>query len=140
MVRTARHGIELPEGGLPTAALPLAGRRVFLVEDEALVAIDLEMTLEAAGAVVLGPFLNLRGAIAGLGGPAPDVAILDVVLGRDESYPLADVLSERGVPLVFHSGHARIEGATRRYPNIGWCPKPCSPATIVQTVARAIGD
>ena len=138
MVRTARDEIGRAEAP-PSAAAPLAGRRVLLVEDEALVAIDLEMTLEGAGAVVVGPFLRLSQAMDAVARAGPlDVAVLDVVLGRDESYPLAELLAERGVPFVLHSGHVGSIRAAERYAAAHLCPKPCSPATILRTIVQAL--
>lgn len=122
-----------------SAAGPLAGRRVLVIEDEALVALDLEMTLQAAGAMTVGPFLRLREALAASASAAADAAVLDVRLGRDESYALADRLRERGVAVIFHTGHASTERLRARYPGAGVCPKPCTPATIVRTIVETIG-
>ena len=137
-MQAVRNGFERFDHAHRTASRPLAGRRVLLVEDEALVAIDLEMTLKAAGAVVVGPFLRLAPALKAAAGESFDVAILDVVLGREKSYPLADLLAERGVPLVFHSGHLLVGGMAERYSGVLCCRKPCSPETLVRTVARAV--
>lgn len=121
------------------SALPLLGRRVFIVEDEAIVAIDLEMTLQAAGANTVGPCLRLRDAMAVSRREDIDAAVLDVRLGREESFVLADDLSARGVAIVFHSGHADTRRLRERYPAAGHCPKPCSPATIVRSLVEAMG-
>ena len=121
----------------PTPAQPLAGRRILVVEDEALVALDLEMTLQAAGAEVVGPCLRLARALREVETPNIDAAILDIRLGAEESYPVADRLHARGVAIVFHSGHADIGDLRARYPGAGNCPKPCTPATIIRTLAQA---
>lgn len=134
---TARQLTE-PAPIVPTATAPLLGRRILLVEDEALVAIDLEMTLEAAGAEVIGPCLRLSQAAAAIERAMPDAAILDMVLGRRDSTSLATVLSDRGVPIVMHSGHAGAAAVAARHRGARVCPKPCSPATIVRAVAAVI--
>ena len=120
-------------------ACPLAGRRILVIEDEALVALDLEMTLQAAGATTIGPFLRLRDARPAVETTWADAAVLDVMLGRDESYALADRLRERGVAVVFYTGHANPERLRTRYPEAGHCHKPCTPATIVRTIVETIG-
>ena len=118
--------------------LPLAGRRVLLVEDEALVALDLEMTLQSAGATVVGPFLRLADAMRAVRSTSVDLAVLDLMMGRDDGTPLADILHEMGVAVVFHTGHAAVGGVTTRYPGAGHCPKPCSPATIIRTLGETL--
>ena len=129
-----------PPGPQATPAQPLAGARILIVEDEALVALDLEMTLRAAGAETIGPCLRLSRALATIEHEEIDAALLDIRLGRDESYPLADLLHERGVAIVFHSGHADVRHLRARYPGATACPKPCTPATLVRTLARAMAD
>ena len=117
---------------------PLAGRRILLVEDEALVAMDLEMTLRDAGALVVGPCLRLRGAMDAIGAYELDGALLDIRLGRDETYPAADLLEWKGVGIVFHSAHAGGRALRDRYPRAGHCPKPCAPAVITETLRRTL--
>ena len=127
-----------PQRARPTRTHPLLGRRVLLVEDEALVALDLEMTLQDAGAETVGPASRLSRALAIAERETVDAAVLDVMLGREESFPLADRLHARGVAVVFHSGHAEPGHLRERYPGAGHCPKPCTPATIVRALVEAI--
>lgn len=80
--------------------------RVFVVEDEALVAMNLEMILEDLGCRVVGPAMRFDRALAMLDdGLKPDAAILDVNIGGREVFPVADRLHELGVPLVFATGY-----------------------------------
>lgn len=82
-------------------------RDILLVEDEAIIAMDLEMTLEARGYRVLGPCRSLDEARAAIAEARPDLAILDVNLGHDEtSFALAEELHGAGVPVVFLSGYS----------------------------------
>ena len=69
----------------PRSARPLAGRRILVVEDEALVAMDLEMILSDAGAEVVGPCLRLARALQFARGSGLDGALLDVRLGAQQS-------------------------------------------------------
>ncbi len=124
----------------PTSMQPLAGRRILIVEDEALVALDLEMTLKGAGAETVGPCSRLVRALATAEREAVDGALLDIRLGREDSYPVADLLHAQGVAIVFHSSHADMRRLQARYPGAGTCPKPCTPATVVRTLVRAIRD
>jgi CheY-like chemotaxis protein len=85
---------------------PLAGLRVLVAEDETLIAIMLEDMLESEGCVLAASVTDLAGGMA-VDPASADVALLDVHLGGDDSYPLADRLLAAGVPVVFTSGSAR---------------------------------
>ena len=109
---------------------------MLVVEDEALVALDLEMTVQAEGAEVVGPVGRLPAARRLAEGEALDLAILDIMVGTDEVFPLARDLAARGVPFVFHSGHADPKSLEGEFPWALHCPKPCSPRTIVKALER----
>ncbi len=82
------------------------GRRVLVVEDEMIIALLIEDTLIDLGAVVVGPASHVEAAVK-LAAEAPiDAAVLDVNIRGGNSYPVADVLSERGIPFVFCSGYS----------------------------------
>jgi DNA-binding response OmpR family regulator len=84
----------------------LEGIRVLVVEDEFLVATLIEDMLVAAGCVVAGPIPRLSEALDAVGSGTFDAAVLDVNLGGDRVYPVADVLSRRNVPFVFVTGYS----------------------------------
>jgi CheY-like chemotaxis protein len=79
--------------------------RVLVVEDEALVAMLIEDMLVELGHHVVGPAGHLEAALPLAREAEIDVAILDVNLGRDRSYPVADLLRERRIPFVFATGY-----------------------------------
>jgi CheY-like chemotaxis protein len=79
---------------------------VLVVEDEYLIAEDLREQLLSCGAEVLGPVTCVADALALLAdGAAPTLAILDIGLGSDTVYPVADALRTRGIPFVFVTGY-----------------------------------
>src|SRR5450759_3991479 len=84
---------------------PFSGRRVLMVEDEMIVAWLLEDTLTDLGCAVIGPAGNVNQALAMIEAEAIDVAVLDINLNGQMSYPIADALAARGVPLVFSTGY-----------------------------------
>src|SRR5438270_8852311 len=90
-----------------TDAVELKGRRVLVVEDEYLIAADIAASLEALGAEVAGPAASVAEALTFLerDGDRLDGAVLDVNLGKERVYPLADVLRSRGIPFVFTTGY-----------------------------------
>ncbi|EYD73113.1 response regulator [Limimaricola hongkongensis] len=120
-----------------SAASPLSGKTVLVVEDEVLIAMDINECLEEAGAhVVYGR--NLRQGMQRLEHEV-DVALLDVSLGHTETcLPIAQALRERGVPFVLHSGDLQRLGET--ISNIGApvLEKPCDTSEILQALQGAM--
>jgi CheY-like chemotaxis protein len=85
----------------------LASRRVLIVEDEPMVAWLLNDMLVDFGCVVVGAADRVAEALAMIEAQPIDAAVLDVNLRGQMSYPVADVLTARGVPFVFTTGYAR---------------------------------
>ena len=132
-----------PDGG--TEALPqqdvdarLAGRRVLLVEDEVIVALELAMELEDRGAEVIGPAHDLASAVDLAGADGIDAAILDVDLRGEEVYPVAERLMAAGVPFVFHTGHGDRAELRERFDGALVCTKPTLSEELVAVVATLV--
>jgi CheY-like chemotaxis protein len=83
----------------------LAGCRVLLIEDEALVMMLLEDTLAELGCEVIGRASWSQEAMEKAESLAFDVAILDVNLNGHQTLDIADRLVERGIPFVFATGY-----------------------------------
>jgi len=81
------------------------GRRVLLVEDEALVAMMIEEFLTESGHSVVGPIASLSEAALVAKDGDFDAAILDINLGGGVAYSVAETLSARGVPFIFVTGY-----------------------------------
>ncbi|WP_420962290.1 response regulator [Brucella sp. IR073] len=79
--------------------------RVLIVEDEALVGMLIEDNLVDMGHEVAAMASRLKPALELARNGSFDVAILDVNLDGEPSYPIADVLMERGIPVIFASGY-----------------------------------
>jgi CheY-like chemotaxis protein len=88
-----------------TDTAKLKGLRVLVVEDEMMVSMLIEDMLSDLGCVVVGPAARLDEAIelVNLGGI--DCAVLDVNLGGQPIFPLADLLREKGRPFAFATGY-----------------------------------
>jgi len=104
----------------------LTGRRVLVVEDEALVAMLVEDALLDAGAAVLGPAATVSEALLLLEQERPDVAVLDLNLAGETSTPVADVLAKRGVPFVVATGYG-AEGLPPSHAHVPVLAKPYDP-------------
>jgi CheY-like chemotaxis protein len=92
-----------------TGRPPLHGLRVLIVEDESLLALLLEDMLGDLGCTVVGTASTVAAAIDAI--PKVDVAaaILDIKLGNEKSYAVAEALAARGVPFVFATGYGDVE-------------------------------
>ncbi|WP_233192684.1 response regulator [Acidimangrovimonas sediminis] len=108
---------------------------ILVVEDEAIVALDLQCILEDMGVSVIGPCPSVASGMSAVEWRKPDAAILDVQLADGEVYALADALHAAQVPLIFHSGHADSAQLSKRYPGARFCPKPSSAHDIESCVA-----
>ena len=109
----------------------LAGARVLLVEDNAIIALGMASLLEDEGAHIVGPFAHLSTAMDEIAERLPDVALLDIELADGVVFPLADALCEAGVPMVFHSGGAGRHSLVRTYPDAPLCEKPSSERVVI---------
>jgi CheY-like chemotaxis protein len=110
---------------------------VLVVEDEALIAMDLQALLEDAGYRVLGPANSTAAAMALLAGNEPDVALLDVNLGRSDVFGVANELAMRKTKLIFLTGHTaqKLPQAHRHRPLVA---KPYLPHVLLQAVQQAL--
>jgi DNA-binding NarL/FixJ family response regulator len=82
-----------------------AGFRILVVEDETLIAFEIEAVLEALECAIVGPASTVDDALRLARDAAPDAAILDVTIRGGKSYPVAEQLLARGVPFVLSSGY-----------------------------------
>ena len=85
-------------------------KRIMIVEDEALVAMKVEDLLGDLGCQVAGSFGSVGEALLWLGGSQSrlDGAVLDVNIGGEMVFPVADALRLRGVPFVFATGYGDL--------------------------------
>jgi PAS domain S-box-containing protein len=108
---------------VPQRAITVAGNRIMIVEDEALVAMALRDTLNELGFSAVGPFNRIPEAMIALRNNRIDAAVLDVNLGGELIYPLADVLTADRVPFIFITGYG-AEAIEPRYSHVPVLQKP----------------
>jgi len=87
----------------------LAGRRILVVEDVPLLAFDIIEQIQEHNGVALGPAMTLEQGLNALRDMKPDACIINIRLGPDMVYELADKLLEQGVPFVFASSELRSD-------------------------------
>ena len=83
----------------------LIGKRVLIVEDEMLVALMIEDVLVDLGCRTVGPCGSVAKALQAARTEELDLAVLDVNLGGEMVYPVAEALTERQIPFLFVSGY-----------------------------------
>lgn len=116
----------------------LQGVRVLVVEDEFIIALEIQTNLEEAGATVIGPAYTLRQALALAETEKLSAAMLDLRLGRDSASPVAQLLSERHIPFLFYTGQPPSDPVRRAWPESTTLSKPASGGEIVQAVAAIV--
>jgi two-component sensor histidine kinase/CheY-like chemotaxis protein len=102
---------------------PKTPGRVMIVEDEALVAMMMSDFVEELGFSVCGPFSSVSAATLAAHAGDFEAAVLDVNLGGELVYPVADLLAERGVPFIFVTGYGS-ELVERRFADVPVLQKP----------------
>jgi DNA-binding response OmpR family regulator len=80
--------------------------RFLIADDEAMISFLLQEWLEEMGYEAVGPARNVATALALIDAQRLDGAIVDVGLGRESGYPIAERLAQRGIPFVFGTGRA----------------------------------
>jgi len=118
---------------------PLRDRRILVVEDNAMIALTMEDILQRAGADVVGPVGTLAEAEQTALHEDLSGALLDIKLHYDEVWPVAQILAQRGVPIVFCSGHFERGTLPAEWASYDLLIKPVRPSQIVDTLASAIG-
>ncbi len=121
-------------------SLTFEGVRVLVVEDELLVALNLETVLMEAGCEVIGPIGSLQAAMEVSESEAPDLAILDINLRGEEVYPVAERLRDRGVPLIFCSGYTDVQGLPEAFRACVKLGKPYGASDIRDAMRRVLGE
>lgn len=119
---------------------PLAGRCILLVEDQTLIALEIEMALLDAGARVLGPAVRLsRGLeIAQANLSAIEAAILDIDLNGEDVFPLAALLRANDVPFLFHTGHGTRAALAAEFASVPVCTKPILTRDLIGEVVAIL--
>jgi CheY-like chemotaxis protein len=119
-------------------ATPLRGRRLLVVEDDYFIAVELARSLEKLGVSVIGPVASVADAVELIEAEqgALDGAVLDIHLGEERVFPVADTLMERGVPFVFLTGYDAM-ALPEPYAKAAICTKPVDTPVLVRTLESA---
>lgn len=97
--------------------LPLDGRLILIVEDEPIIAMDLQSILGDQGAQTLTAH-SIAEALVAVETPSVSAAVLDHALGDGDSSALCRLLAERNIPFITCSGNPHITGACSGVKNV----------------------
>ena len=112
-------------------------KRILVVEDESLLALDIADQLRDAGFEVVGPATSVARAQQLIREVGCDAAVLDVNLGHETVEPVAHALQLSGVPFLFLSGNSR-EQLSPGFHSAPWLSKPVIPALLLAAVRERV--
>lgn len=118
----------------------LIGKRCLVLDDEFLIALDIQQILETAGAGDVVCAGNVGDALAAVERAAFDLAVLDLKLSGTPptSLIVAEALAKRGTPIVFLTGMRGDDVHTKHFPRAPVVSKPYETALLLQAVVRAL--
>lgn len=114
----------------------LRGRRVMVLEDDVLIAMDMEDFLLAEGCQVVGPISNVEAALETVETGELDGAVVDLNLRGELSVPVIEALKSRGLPVIVCSGYAELTGVQDMLKDVPMVPKPCD----FQALSRLLAE
>jgi CheY-like chemotaxis protein len=117
--------------------MELEGMRVLLVEDEGLIAMSVEDMLSDLGCIVAAQASSLPEALERARAGGFEIAILDVSLNGQQVFPVAELLSEQGIPFAFASGYGRA-GLPEGFRDRPVVPKPFRTKELSAALAAAL--
>jgi CheY-like chemotaxis protein len=117
----------------------LEGVRILLVEDESLVAMLVEDMLADLGCEVTASADNIDVAIDKARKGGFECALLDVNLRGREVFPVAEILSEQGVPFAFLSGYGRA-GLPEKFRTTPVAAKPFQTEELAAALSAALAN
>jgi DNA-binding response OmpR family regulator len=113
----------------------LTEKKILIVEDEAMIALDLEDVVMSRGAKA-AVCLDLETALKKAEVDQFDAAILDYNLGGRTVLPVADTLQRKGIPFVFNTAMADFENLSARYNGALVCRKPANESELVELLVK----
>jgi CheY-like chemotaxis protein len=117
----------------------LDGRRILIVEDELVMALDLSDTVEKLGGAVVGPVGQLAQGLMLAESEELAGAILDVHLGTENSFALTDRLLADDVPVIFATGYEATM-LPERFAGVPRITKPYSARAVERTFCETFAD
>jgi DNA-binding response OmpR family regulator len=129
----------LEMNGMSESPSSHATARILLLEDDLLLAMDMEDYLVQGGHQVIGPFGRIGEALEAI--PQSDLsgAIIDLNLRGELSFPVIELLQAQAVPFIVCSGYAELPELKRRLNGVPLLPKPWSPEALSGLMKATFG-
>jgi CheY-like chemotaxis protein len=126
---------------VPNFDQSIVGKRCLVLEDEFLIALDMQQILETAGAKTVTCFGNSADCAAALQlGRQFDVAVLDFKLSDSrDSLSIAALLKQQGTPFVFVTGMRSKDVKSAEFPDAPFVEKPYEAPSLLEALRRALG-
>jgi signal transduction histidine kinase/DNA-binding response OmpR family regulator len=116
---------------------PLKGKRILVIEDEPLIALEIVAGLESAGVNVVGPVGSVEGALQSIEDASFDGVLLDANLRGEPAGDIAAALTRRNIPFVFVTGYGR-QGLPESFGQSMMLTKPFTEKELLQAVVRLV--
>jgi CheY-like chemotaxis protein len=126
---------------VPNIEPSIAGKRCLVLDDEFLIALDIQQILEAAGAASVKCFGTSAECLAALkAGEKFDLAVLDFKLndGARNSLSVASLLTRQGTPFVFVTGMTQKDVRSAEFPDAPVVEKPYEALRLLDAIMRAL--
>jgi DNA-binding response OmpR family regulator len=114
-------------------------QRILIVEDDALIALEMSERLTDLGYDVIGPAHTVESAEDMIAVDKPDAALLDANLAGVSSVPLGERLVQLGVPVAFCTGYDSIKNLSARLAKAPLLTKPIGEADLSNVLSSLLG-
>jgi DNA-binding NtrC family response regulator len=118
----------------------LAGKRVLIVEDDNILAMNLANELADEGATVIAATATVTDALDAIASKDLDGAIVDINLSGKAAFPVADALADRHIPFVFATGYLVAGHVPARHANVRRLEKPTALSIICRALEEAMRE
>ena len=112
---------------------------ILLLEDDLLLAMDMEDHLLQSGLRIVGPFGRISDALDAIPRNELQGAIVDLNLNGELSFPVIEMLQERSIPVIVCSGYAELPELKSRLSGLPLLPKPWNPQKLSRVMEEAFG-
>jgi light-regulated signal transduction histidine kinase (bacteriophytochrome) len=136
-IKFARPAVNHPVVPPPSV---LVNKSVLLVEDSLIIALDAEDILSRLGASGINTASTVEAALDTIDSARPTIAVLDINLGDQNSFPIADRLLDLNIPFLFASGYgeqAKLPMEHRMRPVV---QKPYTLENVARAIVELIGS